>query len=159
MKPALTLLSLFATSCSPIVHTHAERRLVIDGALYDDLPSDACMPKVGTGIDPKYAEECRRMSEPKRWRGLWRRGFELSLFCPEPAPKCTMEEMGKEPVFWFGSSSSWPAELEKKAQSGRLFRVEFIGRRTIYRGMHGHMGIFDHEIVVDQMISMQTVER
>jgi hypothetical protein len=29
--------------------------------------------------------------------------------------------------------------------------VDFIGRKTIYKGAYGHMGASDHEIVMDRM--------
>ena len=42
-------------------------------------------------------------------------------------------------------------------ESGALYAVDFIGRRTLKRGGYGHFGVFDHEIVVDRIISIEPV--
>jgi hypothetical protein len=45
-----------------------------------------------------------------------------------------------------------------KSPDQTLYAVEFIGRRTAVKGRYGHMGVFDHELIVDRMISMRQVE-
>lgn len=116
-----------------------------------------CVPKIGVGIDPKYSEECKRMTDPRLWRGLWRNEFEGSQFCAEPATVCSFNSDRAQANVWLDSSYSWPAEFKGKARLGELFKVEFIGRRTVHPGMHGHMGVFDHEIIVDRMLSMELI--
>lgn len=39
-----------------------------------------------------------------------------------------------------------------------LFRVEFIGRRTVYPGTYGHLGGYDHYIIADRVISIEPVK-
>lgn len=39
-----------------------------------------------------------------------------------------------------------------------MYEVEFIGRRTLYPGMQGHMGMSKHELIVDRLISMKEIE-
>jgi len=36
--------------------------------------------------------------------------------------------------------------------------MEFVGRRTMYKGSYGHMGMSDQELVVDHIISMKELE-
>jgi len=36
--------------------------------------------------------------------------------------------------------------------------MDFMGRRTMYKGPYGHMGGSDQELVVDRVISMKEVE-
>lgn len=93
-------------------------------------------------------ERCFRMEPPRRWRGLWRNDFEGSQFCPEPARRC---RYGSEP------EQIWLTERPERQPDGKLYRVEFIGRKTLYRGAYGHMGASDHEIVVDRFLSSRAV--
>lgn len=41
---------------------------------------------------------------------------------------------------------------------GGLYAVEFEGRLTAYRGTYGHFGMYDHEVIVDRLISIRQVE-
>ena len=45
--------------------------------------------------------------------------------------------------------------MNPREGEGAYYEVEFIGRRTAKRGHYGHFGAFDHEIVVDHMISIR----
>ena len=54
----------------------------------------------------------------------------------------------------FGPGGQPPVALG----SGGLYAIEFVGRRTLQKGHHGHMGMFDHEILVDKLISLRQLE-
>jgi hypothetical protein len=95
-------------------------------------------------------ETCFRMLPARRWRGLWRNDFEGSQFCPAPARRCDLDSPGER---------IWLRTNPDRRPDRKLYRVEFIGRKTMYRGAYGHLGGSDHEIVVDRMISAQEVSR
>jgi hypothetical protein len=88
-------------------------------------------------------ERCFKMLPAQRWRGLWRNAFEGSQFCPAPATKCNHDSPGER---------IWLTERPERRPDGKLYRVDFIGRKTIYKGAYGHMGASDYEIVMDRMI-------
>lgn len=122
---------------------------------------DACIQKMRWGgIDavPQEVDECYEMTPRQTWRGLWRDDFEGSTFCPAPATKCGLtDENASEPHIWL--EYSLPAPKDPKANPfGGLYEVEFIGRRTKYGGNFGHMGVFEHEMLVDRMISIREIE-
>ena len=67
---ALSLLGLLAVSAqraAAMERPHSE----ISEENYDFLSvtEGPCIPKIGVGIEPKYAAECKRMTEPRRYRG------------------------------------------------------------------------------------------
>lgn len=101
-------------------------------------------------------ETCFRMTEPKKWTGLWRIGFEESRFCEDHHYRAA--EMCDD--YFYGRGAAWltgDLGLPRKELGGSLYRVEFIGRRTQYPGTFGHMGGYDYEIVVDRPISIRKV--
>lgn len=38
---------------------------------------------------------------------------------------------------------------------GNRYLVSFVGRKTKYRGSYGHFGLYQSEIIVDRMISLE----
>jgi hypothetical protein len=95
-------------------------------------------------------ERCFKMHAPQRWSGLWRNDFEGSQFCPRPARTCDHRSEGER---------IWLTEKPDRRGDGKLYRVEFVGRKTIYKGAYGHMGASDHEIVVERMIRLREVSK
>jgi len=93
-------------------------------------------------------DQCFRMLPAQRWRGLWRNDFEGSQFCPEPATTCGFDTPGDR---------IWLSFRPERRMDRKLYRVEFVGRRTMYKGAYGHMGASDHEIIVDRMIAVREV--
>lgn len=89
-------------------------------------------------------DKCVRMTPRKRFRGLWRYEFEGSQFCEEPATTCEFARDGP---------TTWLSARTEDYDEGRLYRVEFIGRKTIDAGNYGHFGIFAHEVIVDRFLS------
>ena len=117
----------------------------------------------GTGAVVAYGmiplDQCYKFDRPQRMRGLWRNEFEGSQFCTEPAKECSWPEIDKrsQPVVWLDLAKPLPAEL-RPARGGGLYAVDFIGRRTSYRGAYGHFGMSDYAVLVDRMISMKELE-
>ena len=99
-------------------------------------------------------DQCFKMTQPQRWQGVWRNEFEGSRFCPAPARGCTDEMPGDRVWLTFKEDSPYYA-IEGR---GGAYAIDFVGRRTLYRGMQGHMGGSDYEIIVDRVISMKEVE-
>jgi hypothetical protein len=98
--------------------------------------------------------------EPQQhWEGLWRADFEGSQFCPAPATECSdrpIDERKRQTVISLQFASGWPAEMREAP--GGLYKVVFDGRRSLFRGHFGHMGMADREIVVDRLISIVEIE-
>jgi hypothetical protein len=70
--------------------------------------------------------------------------MEGSSFCPQPARKCTRAKSGE---------SIW---LERApGAGGELYKLDFIGRRTAYKGSYGFS---DYVIVLDEVIKLELVE-
>jgi hypothetical protein len=100
------------------------------------------------GIVSQPTEICVKMLPQQHWRGLWRNDFEGSRFCPAPAKRCTFETPGER---------IWLSRAPGRADGG-LYRVDFIGRRTMYKGPYGHMGVFDEELFIDKPIKIELIE-
>lgn len=115
----------------------------------------ACIARIrvnGVNAFPNRTEDCFEMTPRQRWTGLWRAAFEGSQFCADeagvPAKKCEYDE---------GRAAIWFEPGRDYAPDGTLYRVEFVGRRTVHPGVFGHMGVFQHEMIVDRMIAMKRV--
>lgn len=103
---------------------------------------------LGSFRDP---EECFEMLPSARWRGLWRNGAVTSFFCPEPATKCPEDKKDDQIALNF---KSWPPKL---SGYGGLYKIDFIGRRTVRGGFSAGFGA-THDMVVDHLISMKEIE-
>jgi hypothetical protein len=136
----------------------------------DQVEATTGLPLLGVGPcaqamrDEKFEprknvyEICYRLTDPERWRGLWRNDFEGSRFCAAPGKRCSHDRPGER--IWleysFGLTDTKPRQW--KIQPGGLYEVDFIGRRTAVKGKYGHMGGSDHLLLVDRMISIREVE-
>jgi hypothetical protein len=91
---------------------------------------------------------CFEMTSVRRWTGLWQTGWEWSNFCPEPAKTCN----------WMESRGTWLTfanDREPKAHRDGIYQIDFIGRRTVAPGNFGHLGSYDHLMIVDQIRSIK----
>lgn len=100
---------------------------------------------------PDRVDQCFEMMPKRRWRGLWRDDFEGSRFCPAPALTCSADEAGD--FVWLTAGGG--GRLDPRRPFHGLYNVEFVGRRTRFRGQYGHLGMADHEIVVDQLVTIK----
>jgi hypothetical protein len=99
-------------------------------------------------IEMQPTDLCVKMLPQQRWRGLWRDSMEGSTFCPEPATECPTD-----------GESIWLDSGPGRGGRGDLYRVDFIGRKTMYKGAYGHFGMFDQEVVMDRAIKIELIER
>ena len=112
-------------------------------------------------------DQCYKMDVPRRYRGVWIDAFEGQQFIPNGT---------KEPQ-WPGGDLTSPAIRKKFEQArsamiwldverarlghdfnnanGRRMSIDFIGRKTLYPGWYGHMGMSGSEIIVDRVISLR----
>ena len=120
--------------------------------------TDACLEKMrwgGVEAMPERVDQCYKFDKPRRWKGLWRKQFEGSIFCPAGSP-CPDDQSAVENEIWleFASEHSVPNEVK----SGGVYEVEFIGRRSIGEGHFGHLGMSRNDIIVDRLISTKLLE-
>lgn len=102
---------------------------------------------------PTRVDQCFKMTAPRRWKGVWRREFELSRYCPVETSTCGSAYTGNE--IWLSFVDDVAQKLP--AHNG-LYSIEFVGRKTLVPGAHGHMGTFHHEILVDRLISVKALQ-
>ena len=100
-------------------------------------------------IESMPIDKCFKMLPAQRWHGLWRNDFEGSQFCAAPAVVCDYNSQGDR---------VWLSADYVRAQSGALYSIEFVGRKTMYKGPYGHLGMSDQEIIVDRVISIKMVQ-
>ena len=110
---------------------------------------DRCIPKIGVGVETKYEADCLRMTEPQRWRGIWRVEFEGSTFTPEGQEHCYKTDKVGDCIWLEGRALPWPGRWA----CAREFEIEFMGRKNVWPGAYGHGGISYYKIVVDRLIS------
>ena len=101
---------------------------------------------------------CHLHRPSRDFEGLWRVEFEGSQFCPAPARECAYvpSEARKGPLIWLKFASEFPAEA-RDMPSG-VYAVNFTGRRSLFQGSYGHLGMYDEEVIVDHMISIRKIE-
>jgi hypothetical protein len=133
-----------------------------NGALMRDYPCTSLKSDIVVGLP---TDQCYRMDEPRRYRGVWIDEFEGQQFIPE----------GTRPPKWPDGNSrtpGWRKRLEqarlasiwldtsratfaKKPRVGGRKWIEFVGRKTRYPGLYGHLGMSGHEIIVDRVIALR----
>jgi len=107
------------------------------------VKDDRCIPKIGVGIEPQYEAECKRMTEPRHYRGTWYVDFETSFFTPTGYRSC-LETTEHNPCMEL-SGEALPRL--KRWECGREFEVDFVGRRNVLPGFWPA-----YKIVVDKLI-------
>jgi hypothetical protein len=115
--------------------------------------TEACLKRIeygGIEAVPSEVQNCFRMTPPRRWNGLWRDDFEGQRFCPAPARECSYASRGDQVWISFKPGT----RPRQGSATGKTFLIDFVGRRTLLPGHHGHMGVFAHEIVVDKLLSI-----
>lgn len=115
-------------------------------------------------------DQCYKMDPPRRFRGIWIDEFEGQQFIPEGTtppewprgdPKSPgwrkQADLAIAGSIWLDVSRT-DVRRQRQRRGGRVF-VEFIGRKTMYPGNYGHMGMFGQEIIVDRLISRRECPR
>ncbi|MAN11594.1 MAG: hypothetical protein CMN63_04105 [Sphingobium sp.] len=115
--------------------------------------TERCLNEIKSGgieAMPSGTDKCFEMTPARQWKGLWRREFENSRFCPSPAVSCSYQTAGDR--IWLSGKP-----LTSLGNGDGLYEVEFVGRQTAHKGRYGHMSTFDHEIIVDKVVNFQPV--
>lgn len=114
-------------------------------------------------------DQCNKMEEPRRYRGIWTNEFEGSAFVLEGTTPPKWPRPYRNTPEWRAqadraiAASIWldvgPAEFGGRYPRGaRKLLIEFVGRKTMYTGHYGHFGMFGNEIIVDRVISLKRLE-
>lgn len=90
-------------------------------------------------------DQCVHMEPARVWRGQWINQYEHTVFCP-----ANLDE-DKCPV---PNNRTWLSGATG-GEIGHRYRVSFVGRKTKYPGGYGHFGLYQSEIIVDRMISLE----
>ncbi|MBA3880745.1 MAG: hypothetical protein C0500_13635 [Sphingobium sp.] len=110
------------------------------------------------------------MDAPRRYRGIWIDEFEGQHFIPEgvrvpewPRGDPTTREWRRQADQAIAATIWLDVERTKlghhRQLGGRRVFIEFIGRKTMYPGNYGHMGMSGQEIIVDHVISQRECPR
>lgn len=139
-----------------------------DAPLARPLPS--CSIDEGDVIHHRPYRECVELLPPEVIRGTWFVGLEESSFLPEgqslPAVRVVSDHATPlEMATWL--DVGWPEQDEilgnvpEPAGEGdsNRYTVEFLGRRARHAGHYGHMGLSQHLIVMDRMLSIAPAGR
>lgn len=109
-------------------------------------------------------DQCYKMQPPRRHRGIWLDEFEGSRFfegATDPAAVRNMirDRARRERRGPWGEWLEFAREDKSTlpSRNARLLAIEFIGRRTLYRGSYGHFGMSETQIIVDRVISARPV--
>ena len=139
---------------------------------YDDriLRESPCAFWIDAGtIGSLPTDECYKMEEPRRYRGVWINEFEGQAFVPEGTtapiwPRGDPKTPGwSEKLEQARSATIWldveQTDLRNQfRRNGQKVLVEFVGRKTAYSGAYGHFGMAGHEIIVDRVLSATAVD-
>jgi hypothetical protein len=107
----------------------------------------SCIWRLGADGSQVPTEQCFKMGERRRWRGVWRRETHGSTFCPEPLSICTRPISGP----WM-----WLTVPDDEAEPPGVYEVEFIGRQTLHRISYRWVDN-NHEVIVERMISAKKI--
>ena len=110
-----------------------------------------CVPQIGLKFDPRQEADCKRLAEPRRYRGTWLVAFETSIFTPAGKPHCiegvTLDYCPD--LVLEGSALPWPGRWS----CARRFQVDFIGRRSRWVGSE-----LNYRVVVDRVIAVKRLQ-
>lgn len=167
--PGKMLMALFALSSGTTVYAGPNDRMPPEAYLN---PIDQQIARSGQGIEGRpypcaekatdpdgqgaweisAIDRCVRMTESRHWSGVWRYEFEGSTFCQGAALDCRWKKHG-EKVFL-------AERVERPGQADLLYgiyRVEFRGRKTMFKGSFGHLGLYDQLVQVDDMLTIRKI--
>lgn len=135
-----------------------------DGRLIRDFP---CAYHIEPGVIGSLpTDQCYKMESARRYRGVWVDAFEGQAFIPEGTKETEWPHGDSKSAEWRKkmdraiAATIW-LDVERvnlgheRQRGGRRAFIEFIGRKTMYPGNYGHMGMSGQEIVVDRLISLR----
>lgn len=135
-----------------------------DGRLIRDTPCAYHIDSGTIGFLP--TDQCFKMQGPERYRGIWIDAFEGQDFIPEgtslpdwprtdPTTPSWREQADRVQAARIWLNVDRAGVAHDVNANGRKMRIEFIGRKTMYQGAYGHMGMSGNEIIVDRVISLE----
>ncbi|NMW32313.1 hypothetical protein HKD42_09600 [Altererythrobacter sp. RZ02] len=148
--------ALVLTGCDTRTPVMSEEDIALVKEIYPTI-NDACVERAryeGASAINVSVDICFPMQSARPWTGLWVNEFEGSRFCPSPRSDCDQPEFGEG--IWLSFAEGERPEAAHPYGDGTIYKVQFLGRRTKEPDSFGHYGYFAHEIVVDELISMET---
>lgn len=111
-------------------------------------------------------DQCYKMEKPRRYRGIWIDAFEGQEFIPQGAtapewPRTDPKLPGWRAQFERARAARIWLDVERVkvghdfSNGSRRMLIDFVGRKTMYPGWFGHMGMSGSEIIVDRVISLK----
>lgn len=126
-----------------------------------------CSYQIEAGVIGFVAtDQCYKMEAPRRYRGIWIDEFEGQQFIPDgtQAPEWPRDDPGS-PDWRRKADQAIAARIwldveranlaHKWRLGGRRVSIDFIGRKTMYSGNYGHLGMSGQYMVVDRVISQR----
>jgi hypothetical protein len=155
---AIPLLFLLFACGSPKVDPAGEKTGLSDAEMKQFVAENpgmtkACLDEVSRSGILGYRPDdpaCFEMMSARRWKGLWKSGWEWTNFCPAPARECSISAEHGDIWLEFAEHAYSGPELKDG-----LYEIEFIGRRTKVPGHFGHLGQYDHLMVADRVNSIR----
>ena len=137
-------------------YRHAGDRLVVSLGLDGIFPPCIEQHEGYYATDP--VPDCFRMTPPRRMKGLWRDEFEGQGFFPGLTRPPVADRGGFNAIWIDIEPSLRPPRTEAEPTGkARWFRIDFIGRQTLYPGQYGHFGFSRHYVIVDRILSLRPV--
>lgn len=117
-------------------------------------------------LDSLPTDQCYKMDMPHTYRGVWINEFEGQQFIPEGTVAADWPRADRKSPGWskrfeqFRLGNIWLDTSrvtfeENRPRYGGNWFIEFSGRKTLYPGAYGHMGMSGQEIVVDRLIALR----
>ncbi|MFD1034446.1 hypothetical protein ACFQ15_07270 [Sphingomonas hankookensis] len=159
--PLIALSCLVLVGCNPPTKHYSDAEMNFYEAALPGM-TEECRNKLqfgGIGALPWDTDDCYKMPLPRRWQGLWRNSFESHVFCEAPATRCRIEPDAdpQPPYTWIEFKG--PIDPRVKQAAEGLYRIDFIGRKTVIPGNYGHLGLARHAIVVDRLLFIDRQDR
>ena len=157
MRAPLTLLAgLLLAGCSenPLAYQRPSDALKAALSLIAPEPCTRVVTDHGQAgaIESLPDRDCYRLRRAERFSGVWYLGEETSTFRSSPTP-ASLERYET----WLDADEVALRRADALAAPAldAGFQVTFVGRRALFPGRFGHMGMSKRLIVMDQLISIE----
>lgn len=129
--------------------------LGLDGVLFHPCEREVT-DAGGTVYEFIGYDKCFRFSKPTHMRGVWISEFEGSMFYDGATHSPTIQRYDSN-MTWLEMRDPRYSQVMDKDGGQRTFSIDFIGRKSLYPALYGHMGMSRSMVIVDRMLSMQEV--
>jgi hypothetical protein len=101
-------------------------------------------------------EACYRFMPARRMQGIWISEFEGSIFLPgATSSKVEPDALSR---IWLEPHTPPPAPFKRDGES-HVYRIEFVGRESLYPGSYGHMGMSRDLVLVERFLKLSEIEQ